>query len=229
MPRNSGVDLLIFDCDGVLVDSEDLACRAVAETLAAVGHVVTEEEIAARFIGVSNRDMVAALERERGEKLPATFVADMNRCAAALFERELKPIAGVADVVPGLAPRCVASSTGPEMLARKLLWTGLAPWFGDAVFSAAAVPRGKPAPDLFLYAAGRMAAQPARCIVIEDSVPGILAAKAAGTTAFGFIGGSHCRAGHGERLTAAGADLVFGDMRDLPRLAAQRKATFTTS
>jgi HAD superfamily hydrolase (TIGR01509 family) len=229
MPRIDGVDLLIFDCDGVLVDSEELACRAVAETLAAIGQVVSAEEIAARFIGISNKDMVAALERDRREKLPASFAGEMNRCAAALFERELKPIAGVAEVVPALAPRCVASSSGPEMLARKLLWTGLAPWFGDAVFSAAAVPLGKPAPDLFLHAAERMAAHPAHCLVIEDSVPGILAAKAAGMTAFGFIGGSHCRAGHGERLAAAGADLVFADMLDLPRLAAQRKATFTTS
>jgi beta-phosphoglucomutase-like phosphatase (HAD superfamily) len=107
--------------------------------------------------------------------------------------------------------------------------TGLSKWFDGAVFSASVVARGKPAPDLFLYAATQMKAAPERCLVIEDSAPGIIAAKAAGMTAFGFTGGSHCRPGHGERLAAAGADLVFAEMRALPALIAQRNATLTTS
>ncbi len=226
----ASLDLIIFDCDGVLVDSEVLASRAVAEALAAIGHPAAVESVTERFLGMSDQDMYAALERERGAALPADFDAQMNRLATALFERELRPMRGLESALAALAePRCVASSSAPAMLARKLAWTDLAPWFGDAVFSTAAVARGKPAPDIFLHAAGRMGATPARALVIEDSPLGIAAAKAAGMIAFGFTGGSHCRAGHGERLAAAGADLVFAEMAELPERLAQRKATFTTS
>lgn len=223
-------DLVVFDCDGVLVDSEVIACRAVAEALAAIGHAISAEAVADRFVGISNRDMYAALERDRGAPLPAGFDAEMNRIAAALFERELRAMPGLERTLATLtARRCVASSSTPAMLAKKLAWAGLAPWFGAAVFSAAAVARGKPAPDLFLHAAERMATMPSRALVIEDSVPGIEAAKAASMTVFGFVGGSHCRPDHGERLAAAGADLVFREMSELPALIAQRNATFTTS
>jgi len=215
------LDLIIFDCDGVLVDSEVLASRAVADALAAIGHPVSPESLTERFAGMSNKDMYAALERERGAALPADFDAEMNRLAGALFERELRPMRGLESALTALAePLCVASSSTPAMLAWKLAWTGLAPRFGDAVFSTAEVARGKPAPDVFLHAAERMGAAPARALVIEDSPLGIAAAKAAGMTTFGFTGGSHCRAGHGERLAAAGADLVFAEMSELPKLVA---------
>lgn len=214
-------DLVIFDCDGVLVDSEVLACRAVAEALASIGHELSAEAVAERFVGISNKDMYAALERERGAKLPADFDAAMNRIAAALFERELRAMPGLDRALASLAERrCVASSSTPAMLAKKLAWTGLSASFGDAVFSAAAVARGKPAPDLFLYAAERMATAPARALVVEDSVPGIQAAKEAGMAVFGFTGGSHCRPDHGARLAEAGADLVFREMSALPALIA---------
>jgi HAD superfamily hydrolase (TIGR01509 family) len=222
--------LVIFDCDGVLVDSEVIACRAVSEALAAIGHTASAESIAERFVGISNRDMYRALEEERGAPLPADFDAAMNRLADAFFARELKAMRGLDGVFPMLTQRrCVASSSTPEALAKKLRWSGLAGWFGDAVFSAAMVARGKPAPDIFLYAAAEMGVAPGRALVIEDSAPGIAAAKAAGMTAFGFTGGSHCRPDHGERLAAAGADLVFQEMSALPALIAQRNATFTTS
>jgi HAD superfamily hydrolase (TIGR01509 family) len=215
----ASLDLIIFDCDGVLVDSEVLSGRALAQALAAIGHPVSLESLIERFLGMSNKDMYAALGRERGEALPAGFDAEMNRLAGALFERELRPMRGLQSVLTALAePRCVASSSTPAMLARKLAWTDLAPWFGDAVFSTAEVARGKPAPDIFLHAAERMGATPARALVIEDSPLGIAAAKAAGMIAFGFTGASHCRAGHGERLAAAGADLVFAEMSELPKL-----------
>ena len=230
-PRSSAAfDLVIFDCDGVLVDSELLACRAVAEALAAIGHPLSADAVVERFVGMSNRDMYAALERDREAKLPARFDEEMNGIAMALFERELRAMPGLEAALAALPlRRCVASSSTPEMLARKLTWTGLAPWFGDAVFSASTVARGKPAPDLFLHAVARMGADPARSLVVEDSLPGVQAAKAAGMTVFGFVGGSHCRPGHGERLAAAGADLVFREMPTLPALIAQRKATLTTS
>jgi len=219
-PRNSRrFDLVIFDCDGVLVDSEVIACRAVAETLAAVGHAMSPEAVAERFAGVSNRDMYAALERDFGAPLPASFDAEMNRRAAAIFARELRPMAGLEAALAQLAmPTCVASSSTPKELARKLEWTRLARWFPGAVFSTAEVARGKPAPDIFLHAAARMGAPPSRALVVEDSLPGIAAAKAAGMTAFGFTGGSHCRTGHGGRLAAAGTDRVFAAMSDLPSL-----------
>ncbi len=232
MPRISraAIDLLIFDCDGVLVDSEVIAREAVAEALAAIGPALSAETIGERFVGMSNKDMYAALERERGAALPASFDDDMNRLAAARFARELKPMPGLDAVLPLLAQRkCVASSSTPAMLAKKLDWTRLAHWFGGAVFSTAMVARGKPAPDIFLYAAERMGAAPGRALVIEDSAPGVVAAKAAGMTALGFTGGSHCRPRHADGLAAAGADLVFSEMRALPALIAQRNATFTTS
>ena len=229
-PRNSrGIDLVIFDCDGVLVDSEVIACRAVAETLHAIGHRIAPETVAERFAGMSNKDMYAQLERDLGA-LPAEFDAEMNRRAVAIFARELKAMAGVEAVLARLTVRaCVASSSTPTMLARKLEWTGLARWFVGAAFSTTAVARGKPAPDIFLYVAERLGVAPARALVIEDSLPGVTAAKAAGMTVFGFTGGSHCRPGHGERLATAGAERVFAEMSELPQLIAQRNATFTTS
>jgi HAD superfamily hydrolase (TIGR01509 family) len=213
--------LLIFDCDGVLVDSEVIACEAVAAALAAIGHPVPAETIGERFVGASNKDMYAALERDRGAPLPADFDAEMNRIAAERFARELMPMTGLLSVLPRLAQRrCVASSSTPEMLARKLDWAGLAAWFDGAVFSTALVARGKPAPDIFLHAAERMGVAPAGALVIEDSALGITAAKAAGMTVFGFTGGSHCRPGHADRLAAAGADAVFSAMEELPELVA---------
>ena len=228
MPRNSGaaapsgIDLVVFDCDGVLVDSEVLACRAVVDTLAAFGHTVPVESIAERFTGVSNRDMYAALAVDTGGALPEGFDAAMKRCALELFERELNAIADLDTVLPRLAvAKCVASSSLPDDIVWKLRRTDLMHWFpATAIFSTALVARGKPAPDIFLYAAEKMGASPARSIAIEDSAPGVTAAKAAGMATFGFTGGSHCRPGHEARLKSAGADLIFDDMRDLRGLIA---------
>lgn len=215
-----GIDLVVFDCDGVLVDSEVLACRAVADTLAAFGHPIGAESIAERFTGVSNKDMYAALATDIGGPLPEEFDAAMKRCALDLFERELTAIAGLAAVLPQLAvAKCVASSSLPDDIVWKLRRTDLLRWFPTtAIFSTALVARGKPAPDIFLYAAEKMGVSPGCSIAVEDSAPGVIAAKAAGMATFGFTGGSHCSLGHEARLKAAGADLVFADMRDLPRL-----------
>lgn len=224
-------ELVIFDCDGVLVDSEVIACRALSEALLEFGLKLPVDEIADRFLGTSARDMYAALETDWGCKLPDTVKARVATRSRELFDRELRPIDGAAEALGALAgPRCVASSSGPEAILYKLRRADLLHWFEPAaLFSAHMVSRGKPAPDLFLHAAERMGARPARCLVIEDSVPGVTAAKAAGMTAYGFVGASHCRAGDNGRLAAAGAELVFGKMRELPSLIAQRNATFTTS
>ena len=224
-------DLVIFDCDGVLVDSEVLACRAVSEALAEFGFSLPIDEIADRFIGTSTKDMYSALQADWGCVLSDAVKARISARSRELFDLELEPIEGVAVTLDALAgARCVASSSGPEAIGYKLGRTGLLHRFEPmALFSSHMVSGGKPAPDLFLHAAHSMGVAPARCLVIEDSVPGVTAAKAAGMTAFGFTGASHCRADHKERLSAAGADLIFTEMRALPRLIAQRNATFTTS
>jgi HAD superfamily hydrolase (TIGR01509 family) len=227
LPAGVGAfDLVIFDCDGVLVDSELLSCRAGVEALAAIGHAMALEAFAERFAGLSFKDVRAALEAELGRPLPARFTAEVARRSADLFARDLRAVAGVDGALARLAlPKCVASSSVPEGLEAKLRQTGLLGWFAPALFSSAMVAHGKPAPDLFLYAARRMGAAPERCLVIEDSMPGIAAARAAGMTPFGFAGASHCRGGHGDRLAAAGAALVFDDMRELPGfVAAARRA-----
>lgn len=229
MASPHGLGLVIFDCDGVLVDSEVLACRAGVEALAAIGHAMALERFAERFVGLSTKDVYAALEADLGRPLPEEFKADVRRRSAVLFA-DLQAIDGVAATLAALpVPKCVASSSTPEALGRKLRQTGLLDHFAPALFSSAMVARGKPAPDLFLHAAASMGVPPARCLVIEDSTHGVIAAQAAGMTVFGFAGGSHCGSGHRERLAAAGADLVFAAMRELPALLDQRNLTFTTS
>lgn len=207
--------LLIFDCDGVLVDSEVLACRIDAEVLAGFGIVLSPEDIMRRFVGMSLKDMVRTLEADHGRPLPEDFGAILNRALFARFETDLRPIPGVREAMAALPyPRCVASSSVPERIALSLRVTGLADLF-DHVFSATEVPRGKPAPDLFLHAASRMGARPEDCVVIEDSVAGVQAALAAGMRVIGFTGGGHCGPNHAERLRRAGAATVTARMADL--------------
>jgi HAD superfamily hydrolase (TIGR01509 family) len=226
----SGLDLVIFDCDGVLIDSEAIVVRIVQECLAEIGYYLDVDTYVARFVGRAAKDSYAMIEAELGQPLPSGYVERERRLIREAFSRELVAIAGVEAVLATLdLAKCVASSTPPDRLAYTLGLTGLLRWFGDAVFSATMVPRGKPAPDLFFHAAAAMKARPERTLVIEDSPAGILGAKAAGMTAFGFIGGSHCRPDLADRLRAAGAALVFTAMSDLPALIAQRNATLTTS
>jgi HAD superfamily hydrolase (TIGR01509 family) len=208
--------LLIFDCDGVLVDSESLSCRIDAEFLTQIGIPYTAEEIARQFLGVSLKTMIARIEAERGCRLPDDFGERLNSILFARFETDLKPIEGVRDAILSLPhPRCVASSSVPERIALSLRITGLSDLFDD-IFSSTQVPRGKPAPDLFLHAASNMKARPEDCLVIEDSVAGVQAALAAGMRVIGFTGGGHCGPDHAEKLRQAGAPLVIDRMADLP-------------
>ncbi|MFL5027664.1 MAG: HAD family hydrolase [Microvirga sp.] len=208
--------LLIFDCDGVLVDSEPLSCRIDAETLTECGVPYTAEEVARDFTGVSIKDQIARIEMERGIRLPDDFTERLNRTLFQRFETDLKPIDGVRDAILSLPfPRCVASSSIPERIALSLRVTGLADLF-DNIFSSTQVARGKPAPDLFLHAASRMNTLPEECLVIEDSIAGVQAARAAGMRVIGFVGGSHCGPGHAEKLRQAGAPVIIERMSDLP-------------
>ena len=207
--------LLIFDCDGVLVDSEALSCRIDAEFLTEIGIPYTTDEIAQQFLGVSLKTMIARIEAERDCKLPDDFSERLNSILFARFETDLKPIEGVREAILSLPyPRCVASSSVPERIALSLRVTGLSDLFDD-IFSSTQVPRGKPAPDLFLHAASSMNARLEDCVVIEDSVAGVQAALAAGMRVIGFAGGGHCGPEHAEKLRQAGAPVVIERMADL--------------
>jgi HAD superfamily hydrolase (TIGR01509 family) len=211
-----GFELIIFDCDGVLVDSEPIINRAHAQVLTACGYSITEKALVERFCGMSDPEMLDIIEREWGRALPASYGARVAEMIESGFRQSLAPIDGVAELLDGLRlARCVASSSAPEQIRRKLELTGLLTWFGDNLFSATMVARGKPAPELFLYAAEQLRAAPTRCLVIEDSAAGIDAAVAAGMTAIGFSGGSHCGPAHAARLQAHGAELVTADIREL--------------
>jgi len=213
--------LVIFDCDGVLIDSELIACRVDAELLTEIGFPTSAEFIRENFVGVSSGVMFERIERDHGRKLPEDFPAMLQQRLVAAFAQELEAMAGVADMLPSLGIKaCVASSSQPERLRHSLGVTGLWPHFAPHVFSAAMVANGKPAPDLFLFAAERMRVAPKDCVVVEDSRAGVSAGRAAGMRVLGFCGGSHCGPDHVERLRAAGADVIFDDMRRLPELLA---------
>ena len=211
--------LLIFDCDGVLIDSEIIACRVDAECFGEIGIAITAEEIAENFVGISSATMFAAIETRHGRKLPDDFAQRLRARLEAAFATELQPMPGIAATLDSLpTARCVASSSYPDRLSFTLGRTGLLDYFAPHIFSATMVKRGKPAPDLFLYAAAQMRVDPRDCLVIEDSRAGVEAANAAGMRVLGFVGGAHCRPDHADRLRSAGANAIFSDMRELPRL-----------
>jgi HAD superfamily hydrolase (TIGR01509 family) len=217
----AGSALLIFDCDGVLVDSEMIASRVLAAEARALGLSLTAADCRRRFTGSAMAAVRAALEADLGRPLPADFETRVRARDRAAFEAELKPVAGIAEAVRRLAlPRCVASSGAPEKIRHSLELTGLLPLFEPHLFSAHQVARGKPAPDLFLFAAAAMATPPAACVVIEDSVAGVRAGRAAGMRVLGFAGASHAGPDYGDGLAAAGAHAVFADMAELLGLVA---------
>jgi HAD superfamily hydrolase (TIGR01509 family) len=215
----SDTDLVIFDCDGVLIDSELIGARVEAAELARVGIPLAETEILTRFLGMTAQAMYRALEVEHRRALPEGFAAAVQMEIDAAFERDLQVIPGIHETLDQLPmASCVASSSTLARLRHSLGLTGLYPRFAPHVFSAEQVARGKPAPDLFLHAAATMRCAPARCLVIEDSVSGVRGAVAGGMRVWGFIGGGHCADGHEARLRAAGAERVFSHMPDLPAL-----------
>jgi HAD superfamily hydrolase (TIGR01509 family) len=216
------IDLVIFDCDGVLVDSEVISCRAHAEVLTRHGYSITSDQVLKRFLGVSDREARLTIETEMGRKLPDDFEAQLKQAALQRYASELAAIPHIGDAIAAIGPpKCVASSGTPEKIRHGLTCAGLFETLAPHIFSAVQVARGKPAPDLFLFAAEQMKARPSRCLVIEDSVPGVTGGCAAGMTVLGFHGGSHCTSGHADLLRAAGAAVTFDDMRQLPDLIAQ--------
>ena len=223
------IDLVIFDCDGVLVDSEFLACGVVAEVLAEEGFETTGEEIVSRFAGVSDRDMFPRIEEEHGRRISADLkqrIADATREALAA---RLEPIPGIHDALQCIAlPKCVASGSESKRVHLSLSRTGLLHHFNSHIFTRDAVERGKPAPDLFLLAAERLEVDPGRCVVIEDSRPGVLAGVAAGMHVLGFTGASHCGPDRPATLREAGAHQVFESMHQLPAILSAYFASLPT-
>jgi len=209
-------ELVIFDCDGVLVDSERIAIRVEAEFLAELGWPLAEAEIIERFMGHTSEYMDQAIEFQLGSRLPRDWKDQFQRRYREAFAAELVPVDGVLEALDQITvPTCVASSGSHDKLRLTLGHTGLYERFEGRIFSGYEVANNKPAPDLFLHAAARMGAEPARCAVVEDSRPGVQAARAAGMAAFGYAGGLTPP----ERLAGEGT-VVFTDMRDLPRLLA---------
>jgi len=208
------VELVIFDCDGVLIDSERLGVEVDVMALRELGWPLSETEAIARFVGRSDRENRAAIEAHLDRKLPDGWGDQVDERYRQAFATALTPVDGVLEALDRISlPTCVASSGTHEHLRYTLELTGLYDRFAGRIFSADDVGRGKPAPDLFLLAAERMDAKPARCVVVEDSRPGVEAARAAGMRVLAFAGG----------LTAAelldGPDtIVFYDMRELPSL-----------
>lgn len=208
-------DLIIFDCDGVLVDSELLSCRCLSEVLAEFGLVLSEAQALELFLGRSTK-AVEQHYRDLGEVVPHGFLPRLKSRVLETFAASLAPIPEVEAVISGLTvPICVASSSDLDRVSLSLDVTGLRAYFGDRLYTAQMVRHGKPAPDLFLHAAESMRTPPSRTLVIEDSVSGVQAGKAAGMTVWGFVGGGHYRSRDGRAiLSAAGADRVFAHMSD---------------
>ena len=210
----SSYDLVIFDCDGVLVDSERLTVHEEARMLTELGWPVTADEVVGLFMGLSLATELEMVADRLGPAAAEKFEQDLVPRLTAIFDAQLTPVDGIPALLDALAqkgvPTCVASSGLPDGIRRKLDRTGLREHFGDRISSASEVEHGKPAPDLFLLAAGRMGVTPARAAVVEDSVPGVQAGVAAGMAVYGFAGGL----ARAEDLHAAGA-VVFDAMAEL--------------
>ncbi len=213
---------ILFDCDGVLVDSEILSLQVEIETLKESGLHFEMNQFAGRFMGMHHTEYVAALDAvcraETGQPLRSDYYARVAERCERVWADSLTEVRGAAAVISRLdanLPKAVASSSRLEPLRAKVAKTGLAPFFGEHVYSADQVARGKPAPDVYLYAAERIGVAPEACLVIEDSANGVLAGLAAGATVWGFTGGSHAWPGHEDRLSEAGAHAVFSSWADV--------------
>ena len=207
----NGVDLLVFDCDGVLVDSEALVMEVEAAMLTDAGFPLTTDEIADEFIGLSYSTMMRELGARHGRPVPDALSQRVQQAALDRFPDHLRSVPGMAELLAGSdRPRCVASSSNVDRIELSLRVTGLADRFDPgSIFSAQMVARGKPAPDLFLLAATTLGVAPSRCLVIEDSTAGVTAAGAAGMAVVGLVAGGHARPHLGARLRQAGASRVF--------------------
>ena len=208
--------MVIFDCNGVLVDSEPIASAVLAQAFTRAGIPLSADTVARRFHGRRLADIFNAVEAATGKKLPPAFASVVTVETLRRFRTELRALPHVARALTWIrGPKAVASSSPFDRMRVSLDVAGLLQFFGSRLFSASDVARGKPAPDLFQFAAARMQVNPADCIVVEDSVPGVAAAVAAGMTAIGFVGGSQTPGRLARDLIGAGARTAIADMRAL--------------
>ncbi len=218
----SRFDLIIFDCDGVLVDSEILAAQVESKLLSDTGYPITAGEICERFAGMTFRDIMLAIEKESSVPLQATLIEEHKKILDERLKRELQPIPGVREAVAQLSePRCICSNSTEDRVRSMLTKIGYIDLYEPSIFSAESLgpDRVKPKPDIFLHGAEKMGARPARTLVIEDSIHGVTGAKAAGMRVVGFTGASHTYPTHADKLTEAGAETVIHRMEDLPAVA----------
>lgn len=217
------IEAIIFDNDGVLVDSEVIHVAVERELLAEHGLEYSDEAYIARFVGLSMPDYFAALDAdsraEKGQPLPANFADELRARAWPRIQSELKAMPGVVDFLQAFpGPRAVASSAPLARVRTKLSVTDLSHFFGTHIYSSEQVANGKPAPDLFLFAARQLAVDPQSCLVIEDSVHGVMAAHAAGMAVIGFTGGGHADSAMADRLAAAGATAIASSHLEIKQL-----------
>lgn len=205
-------DLVIFDCDGVLVDSEIIAARVEAELLTAAGYAIAAEDLAERYAGLTFTDILLSIEKQAAVPFQASLIDQAEALVDKRLASEVRAIDGAHAAVTSVAvPRCICSNSTEHRLDAMLERTRLKPLFDGRVFSSRAIPSGKPkpAPDVFLYAAKTMGADPRRTLVVEDSVPGVHGARAAGMRVLGFTGATSTYPGHADALTEAGAETAI--------------------
>lgn len=213
---NMDYELVIFDCDGVLIDSEIIACDVEAKAYTALGYKISTSEMSTRFAGITGEDIDKMLSAEMGQPLPLDFRSKIKREIIKRYHSDLKAIDGVQETINQLAiKKCIASSAAPAKLALGLVEADLYEQFYPHIFSTALVNYPKPEPDIYLYAAKQMSVSVDKCLVLEDSVAGVSAATAAGMRCIGFVGGSHCEPEQAQKLIKAGADEVISDFKHI--------------
>jgi HAD superfamily hydrolase (TIGR01509 family) len=219
----SGFDLILFDCDGVLVDSEIIAARVESQLLTEAGYPISVEEMGERFAGMTWKNILLSIEKEADIPLSASLLDKSEKLLDARLERDVKIIDGVKFALARLTTqRCICSNSSSARLDMMLTKVGLKPYFAPHIYSAKDLgpDRVKPKPDIFLHGAQQFGVDPSRCLVVEDSTHGVHAARAAGMRVVGFTGASHTYPSHADRLTDAGAETVISRMQDLPAVVA---------
>ncbi len=219
----SGFDLILFDCDGVLVDSEIIAAKVESQLLTEAGYPISVEEMGERFAGMTWKNILLTIEKEADIPLSASLLDKSEKLLDARLERDVKIIDGVKFALARLTTqRCICSNSSSARLDMMLTKVGLKPYFAPHIYSAKDLgpDRVKPKPDIFLHGAQQFGVDPSRCLVVEDSTHGVHAARAAGMRVVGFTGASHTYPSHADRLTDAGAETVISRMQDLPAVVA---------
>ncbi len=216
----TNLELIIFDCDGVLVNSEPIVNRIFAETLTEGGFTITYEEVTQQFIGKSLATCLEIIKKTYGRSVPAKLLERCKEREIVALQQELQATEGIAAVLEQITlPRCVASNSSPRHIQFVLQLTALLHQFDGKLYRSHHVERPKPFPDVYLYAASQMGKTPENCLVIEDSVTGVQAASTARMQVFGYASRSNQgNSSHHDALIAAGAKLVFEDMYQLPSL-----------